>query len=425
MAKLTFTRVPERGDVILGELKTKKTVYLKADSFNSLSDIDQTKYEIRDVVFKRDGNIVKGVATTNASKTWCERYAFKLTGYTLDGADRTGVLSIRTVDAWGTAKDFTVSYNASTIEDLVSQLNAYFSANTQYTPDGGSAMDNPFKTQDWVAEIVDGYINIHFSYTDYRQASNTAKSGFAFTANTLPEIAALANMLRKNGATGGEGAISSMTKALQYFRPDNSSTTYNPSTDVTSVKRSYPICLPGYLGTSTYQSDHCAALRAIYGDGETGWLKFMESCRPVYPTDWGNMGMSPDVAARNTRIMADKRYTSQVKTNEPMCKAAYYADGLTFQTLPAHSHRLPTTQEIAELLDGVQYNVVNNRNADVLNKTLYKLGGAAISCGSYFWSAFRFSTYLAWCAYGYFGFFLNNGMCGSGVSAPVSLYYLA
>ena len=421
MAKLIFTRVPERGDVILGELKTKKIVYLKADSFNSLSDIDQTKYEILDVVFKRDGNVVKGVATVNASKTWCERYAFKLTGYTLDGTDRTGVLSIRTADAWGTAKDFTVSYNASTIESLVSQLNDYFSANTQYTPDGGSAMDNPFKTQDWVAEVVDDYVNLHFSFIDYRQASNTAKTGFAFTANLLPEIPALANMLRNNGATGGEGAISSMTKALAYFRSDLNSSTYNPTSTVTSVKRGYPICLPGYLGTSQYSGgDKCALLRSVYGEGEAGWLKFMESCLPVYPTDWGNMGMSADLAAQYTRVMADKRYTSQVKTNEPMCKAAYYADGLTFQTLPAHSHRLPSTQEMDELLDGVQYNVVNNRNADVLNKTLYKLGGSAISCGSVFWCAFRAYTNNAWNANGNNGFFNNNNMYNSNVSAPVS-----
>ena len=93
------------------------------------------------------------------------------------------------------------------------------------------------------------------------------------------------------GGTGGEGAISSWPIALAYFRADNSSTTYNPSSDVTDIKRGYPICLPGYLGTSTYQSDHCAALRAVYGEGEAGWLKFMESCLPVVPSDFGNMGM--------------------------------------------------------------------------------------------------------------------------------------
>ena len=146
---------------------------------------------------------------------------------------------------------------------------------------------------------------------------------------------------------------------------------------------------------------------------------------PVYPTDWGNMGWGADEAARFTRIMAEKRYNSQLKTNEPMCKAAYYVDGITRQSLPAHSYRLPSTQEISELLDGVQYSVVNNRNTDVLNKVLNKLGGSSVSCSSHFWSAFRCSADSAWYAYGFSGYFSGNLMFNSCVSAPVSLYSLA
>lgn len=416
MAILRFTSLPERGDVALGELKTKKVLFLKEDSFNGIADIDLTKYEVLGVVFKRDGNEVKFVYTENALKTWCERYAFKLTGYTLDGTERTGVLTVRTANDWATGVDYTITYQATTMTELVTQLNSYFSANT------------PFTTQDWVAEVVDDtYVNLHFALTDYRQASNTAKSGFALTANCLPEIPSLANMLRKSGTVGGAGAISSMTKALVYFRNDINSASYNPTSNVTSVKTIYPICLPGYLGTSQYSggADRCALLREVYGEGEKGWLKFMESCLPVYPTDWGNMGWGADEAARLTRIMAEKRYTSQLKTNEPMCKAAYYADGITRQSLPAHSYRLPSTQEISELLDGVQYNVVNNRNADVLNKVLNKLGGSFVSCSSYFWSAFRYGANFAWYAYGSYGYFYYSGMYGSCVSAPVSLYSLA
>jgi hypothetical protein len=138
------------------------------------------------------------------------------------------------------------------------------------------------------------------------------------------------------------------------------------------------------------------------------------------------MGLSEDKAAEWTRIMADTRYTSQKKTDEPMCKAANYCDGITSQTLPAHSYRLPTTREIAEMLDGVQYNVVNNRNADVLNRALNKLGGSSISCGSHFWSAFRYNVNNAWNANGNNGVFNSYGfMYYSYVSVPVSLYRLA
>ena len=372
MSNLRFTLLPKRGDAVLGDLQTKQLVFLKEDSFSALSDIDQSKYEIIGVVYKRVGNKVKYLNIANASKKWAERWPLKLT---VAANATSGVLSIReSSDSWAANHDYTITWTNAFVDvetsgaEVVAALNAYFAANS------------PFKgtEQDWYAVIEDGNIIVHCAFTDYRQSYNTGKSGFTAAANLVPEIPALANMLRRNGATGGEGAISNWYRALAYFRADNSSTTYNPNTDVTSVKRGYPICLPGYLGTSQYQSDHCAALRAIYGEGEAGWLKFMESCLPVEDTDWGNMGM--DIGKEYTKIMVSKTYVSQAHAEPtPVCPAADYCYNIEHQTTSKGTFYLPSPKELYEVLDGIQYGTNGSRNADVVNKTLNKLNGSAIS----------------------------------------------
>jgi hypothetical protein len=429
MAKLRFTRVPERGDICLGNLTTKQVLFAKADSVEALADIDQSKYEINGVVAARDGNDVLIVFKENASKTWAERYQFSLS---VTEGTTAGKLAVNDASNWAAYTVYTIPITEfeNTAEGkatLVSELNAFF-----------QDTDNPvFQTQDWVAELAeDGTVNINFAYTDYRQASVTYKpsdtavnrgsDGFTIAANAMPDIPFLANVLRKNGYAGADGAISSMTKALAYFRSDLNNATYNPTSNVASIKRNYPICLPGYLGTSQYSGgDRCALLRSVYGDGEQGWLKFMKSCLPVYPTEWGLMGWGDDIASELTKALAAKRYSSQKKTNEPMCKAACYCDDKATLSLPKGKWHLPSLEQIAQILDGVQYNVVNNRNADVLNKSLNKINGSAVSCSSLLWSAFRVSANLAWFANGNVGFFNGGNFYVSYVAVPVSLFKLA
>lgn len=410
---MIFTNIPRRGDICLGRLSDNKVLFARLDSIAALSDIPASTYEINGVVADvRDGEALV-VYKQNTSKKWAERYYFKLTGYTLDGAEHSGVISVRQAsDSWAANHDYTFTYTASTLADFVSQLNTWF------------ASTEPFTTQDWYAEEGDGFVNMNFQYTDYRQADyNKGKDGFTMAANLLPECAALADIRRKNGFAGGERVISSMYRALAFFRNDNSNTSYNPNVDVTNVKLRNPICLPAYLGTSQYQSDHCAFLRSVYGTGEDGWKKFMESCLPVVPTDWGNMGMRDGLA--KTSYLAAQTYNSRTVTNGVLCPAAKYCYDTATTTLPQGSWYLPTTDEVYRILDGVKYNSEgNDRNLDILNKALNLIGGTAISNGSPFWSCLRYSAGFAWIANGTGGFFAGNLIYSTYLSVPVSLYKL-
>ena len=424
MNDIIITQKPMRGDAVLGNLSTKKIVFATHESMMKTT-LDTQKYEYIGYVVHCKGRKVMyafGNIASYPSKKWSERYSFKLTGYTLDGTERTGVLSIREAsNSWASNVNYTVTYQAETVAELVTQLNAFFLDTT-----------NPvFQTQDWYAEADgDGNITLHFAYTDYRQAVyNAGSDGFALTANFLPGAAALASIRRKHGGASGEGVISSWWRAIAYFRQDLSSSTYNPASNVTSIKTGYPVCLPGYLGKSTYrkdgetQLDYCALLRQTYGEGEAGWLKYMESMMPVCPTDYGNMGQRD--GHERTQYLAAQRYVSHKKTTPTvLCPAAYYCAEIETAILPKGTFHLPTVEELHYLLEDVRYSAAGGKDSDPINELQQHLNKSAVSNGSSFWSCLRNYTYSAWYANGNNGYYSSNSFYSSFVSVPFSLYEL-
>ena len=362
------------------------------------------------------------VHKTNTSKAWSAIYSFRLTGYTLDGTDRTGVLSIREAsNSWASNVDYEVAYNADNLDDFIDQLNEFFQDNT-----------NPaFQAQNWRAVKNGEAVDLVFIFSDYRQASDSGKTGFSLSANLLPDIIATSAMLRKNGQRSGDGTISNWDRALAYFRADNSSTTYNPNTQVTSPKMSYPICLPGYLGTSSYrkdgdtQLDYCSALRAIYGEGEEGWLKFMATFMPLIPTQYGIMGDKKTYgdSKTNTYKMAGKTFEKQDGTTVPSFPAADYCAAVTYnhELLSRGNWMLPDAELVSSILKTIKYGTSASRTADPVNRALLAIGGSAISNGSNVWSSSRYNAASAWFAVGSVGCFSVSSMYSACLALPVVL----
>lgn len=355
---------------------------------------------------------------TGATKKWSEIYSFKLTGYTLDGTDRTGTLKV--YSAASTFDNYVVSYNADTVEDFVDQLNAFFQDTT----------NTVFQTQHWRADADgDGNVTLSFLFTFGDQRSCAGSAGFTLTANLLPEIVASSAMLRYNGQRSGEGTVLNMPRALAYFRADLNNATYNPTTTQTAAnaKRSYPICLPGYLGTSQYSggADRCAAIREIYGQGEAGWLKFMESFYPVKPTAYGPMGDKKTYGdgMKNTYIMAGRKFTKQDGSEIIAYPAADFCANISYNhdALRKGNWHLADIDELASYLSTIKYNAVNDRKADVINEALLAIGGEAISNGAYAWSSSRSYAGFAWCFLGYYGCASINSLCYAYRALPVLL----
>jgi hypothetical protein len=354
------------------------------------------------------------MSKTLTTSPMLERLFIRLSGYTLDGTDRTGTLSVwEASDNWAAAHDYAVGYNADSAEALASQLNAYFKAN------------EPFAAQDWVAEADGGgNVTLHYAYTHYRQASNAAKDGFAVAEAAAPGWAYTTRMLRRNGKRIGEGTITNWPRALAYFRGDNSSTTYNPASDVTTIKISCPICLPGYLGTSKYQSDHCSYLRGVYGEGEEGWLKFMESFMPVRPSEYGIFDASRYGAAkRNTYYLAGIKYAGQDGVEKYASPAARLAANLGYdhELLKQGEWALPDIDLLFGLVGQLKYPTTNDRGADPVNAALEAIGVPALGNSSSVWSCFRFDPGIGWIAGGGSGYAGGNYLYGRSMAAPLVL----
>lgn len=359
------------------------------------------------------------VHKTNASRKWSEIYSFKLTGYTLDGTDRTGTLTVRSASDWSTGVDYTITYNADNVADFLTTLNAYFKSTA------------PFTTQQWRADSdAQGNITLSFLFTDYRQASNSGKSGFALTANLLPGIPAGSAMLRYNGQRSGEGSIGSWYRALAYYRNDNGSSAYQggrTSNQGSNVKQQYPINLPTWLGTSTQNpGDFCAGLRAIYGEGEAGWLKFMETCLPLKPTNYGPMGDKATYGdgKRNTYLMAGVKFTKQDDSEIVAFPAADYCASVVYnhKLLRKGEWQLPDVDTLSSIVEGLMYGTSSSRNADLVNEGLAAIGGSALSNGSSFWSASRYGASGAWGSGGSSGCLSAYGMYFSYLAVPVVLF---
>ena len=170
-----FVKFPKKGDVVVGELATGEVKFVKLDTFNN-STLITSAYERIGVVGRRTGNEVLIIYKENAEQKYCNRAWWYLSGYTLDGTDRTGTLSLYFAsNNWASSIDKVISYNATTMQGLVDALNAFFLADTDCV------------AQDWYADIVGDNVRIHCNNIDYRQcASNSAKSGFTLTFS-LPE----------------------------------------------------------------------------------------------------------------------------------------------------------------------------------------------------------------------------------------------
>lgn len=332
-----------------------------------------------------------------------EIWQWKLTGYTLDGTDRTGTLSIlEASDNWAANHDYVISYNATDESMLVNQLNTYFKNN------------EPFKTQGWVAALnKDNTINLVHNWNAYNQpVSNKGKDGFTLTDDLLLGWIFTSNVLKMNGQRLDGGVICNSTKALAYFRNDNSNAQYNPSTDVTSIKRSNPICLPAYLGTSKYQSDHCAYLRSVYGEGEDGWLKFMESFLPMRPTEYGIIGDKAKYgdARRNTYYLASQKYVDVDGNTQPTSSAANYAANIGFdhELLKKGQWVMPDADLLFDVIGGIKYPTINDRNADVISRALLAIGAPALRNDTYYPSCSRHSKVTDWYYSGISGIVAGN-----------------
>lgn len=343
-----------------------------------------------------------------------KRAYISLTGFTLDGAEHTGTISIREAsDSWAANHDYVITYKADNAASFVAQLNEEFRTK------------DAFKTQDWVAMAdTDGNVTLNYeNYTWQQFTYNTAKEGFSGRDVTAQDWIQDSGILRANGKRGDEGAIMNMDRAIAFFRKDTSVIKYNPSTDVKSTKINYPICLPGYLGTSKYQSDHCAYLRSVYGEGEEGWLKFMKSFLPVIPYEYGSLNRNKYSDIRVTYYLASLKYTGQDGVEKCASPAADYVANIAYdhELLAKGKWFIGGIQRIFSLIAPLKYPTTDDKNADKTNAALYAIGASPLGNNMYVTSCSRYSTGGRYIADGNYGYAASQGLNNSCMCVPLVL----
>lgn len=397
-----FVKFPKRGDIWLREIVTKRDLFIKLETLD-FPAISTDKYEVLGVVYHSDKNGIDVLYKKNTAKTFFNRCWWYLDGYTLDGTDRSGVISARfSTDNWAANADKTITYNADTIEQLVEQLNNAFAADSDFTKD------------DWEASIIDGRIRITADASWQPFAYTTAKNGFSFSGSA-PELKASSQMLRKNGHYSGDWTISNMDKTIQYLRADNVG--WKPTSPVKTFKSQQPLCLPVYLGTSTaVAGDMCAYVRSIFGEGEEGWLNYLHCCEPVWNTQTGIFQVED--GKETTDLIGCMSYTSRTKSGT-FSPAMSYALGISTRTVNAGELYMPSTKQIGRIMYGIKYGTSAARSADVLNDALNRINGVGVKNNAHWWSCFRYNSSYAWLSYGFYGIFHNYNFSNSCGVVPV------
>ena len=400
MAK--FVRIPKRGDIAANELKADelgnhKTVYIPREQYNA-ADIAGTHEVLGSVagIIGNEALIVHPNCGTTAK--WTNRLWWYCTGYTLDGKSHTIIFKLRFAsNSYASDITKTVTYSATTMSALISALNTAFSA------------DSDFTAQEWYADEYNGKLRLMCANLSWHQSAYNSASGGLTMGYCMPEITAHADMRRRHGGNGGEGAISSMARALIYYENSTGSAEYegNRTSIQNSVKQTYPINLTTWLGSN------CAPLRAKYGEGRDGWLRFMKSCLPVTPTDYGDMGVHDGKSICKPLAQITGRMMSSATVTQLMSAFAkpYNLMGSTFSK---GDFWLPTTEEISVILSG------SNDSADPLNLGLTAIGGSTVSNSAHLWSCLRYRSDGAWHADGNGGFFDGYRFGRSFTVVPVS-----
>lgn len=364
MANNVFVKIPERGDACVGRLSDKKLFYIKGDTL-VLSELDKNVWEVQGVVYHRDGKKVGIVGLYNSEGLpFCDRLWYYLSDYTLDGAEHTIVLTIPTKANWNKSVEKTITYTASTVEEFISALNAAFEADADFTD------------QDWYADLTaDGRVRVHYIFVTWQQYDFMAKSGITKT-KCLPEVKLCTRLRRKSGQTTQIGGICSWHRSLVYYRNDNGTSAEQGgrTAEQTDIKQDWPINLPTWNGTSTKNpGDFCKALRAVYGEGEEGWLRFMRSGISITDTDCGIMAYD---GREMGKLLSSFTYTSR-KVVEPkyMCPASGWCADFATDCLPAGSWHMPSPKELTALMRDI---TLGTGDRDVLNSTMKAAGGKDI-----------------------------------------------
>src|SRR5574344_501639 len=227
-------------------------------------------------------------------------------------------------------------------------------------------------------------------------------SGLSLTPYNGTEYDAGPSLIRNTMLEGSEGVIMNLDRAIASFTEDLAAGIYNPSSRVNG-DTTYPVCLPGYLGTSRNVSDKlaCAWLRNKYGEGYAGWIHCVKHSSARFGTEY--IGTSWLDGKKLTYAHVGKTYKNASGVDTLAYPAFEYCAAVGYDApgLKKGNWFLPSLYEMVPVWSQLKYGNGTNgsRSADPINAGLAAIGGSSISNGAGAWSSVRSDAYGAWVFY--------------------------
>ena len=367
LVKTTNTAYVDGTNVCISQPKVGDIRIQKEDSSISYISLDTFKsgafpsgWTTLGVVAARSGNkviVIPKIANNDERNLkWMDVYIYVVTGMVLDGASHTASINLQGSGA------LAFTYTASDTATFVAALKQF--------------IINAGKSSDFSAYLhTDGRVMLQWD--TYNAYPSTSATGLTLTPKAVLDYSTIyATPMRKCGTQGG--ALWNYDRAVQYFSSDNSNTLFNPSSDVTSIPY-YPICKPGYLGTSQYQSDHCAYLRNIYGEGESGWLAYMHAIEMQENSPFASGKEELRYGDKATETLGDVTYTASDGSTKYLYPAFHYC-----KSIGCHMTTMWEFERIAKSWK-LDY-------SDAVNRSYYAVCGQHLPPASNWWLCGRNSV---------------------------------
>lgn len=401
-----ITTNPQCGDIIFHDA-AKKVFFVKLDTYNASAA--PSGWVPMGVVAYREGDKAAIVSPSSSqSYRFLNVLRMDVTGMKLDGVEHTSSVVLD-----GVASGSFV-YIATTKAEFAQQLNTWLST---HSPSG-----YPYSCY----LDLDDSDRVILQYDNYsKHPSTTTMSGMSLAYTMDVEGAGYRHIVRSGDITRG---IFNLDRAVQYFRQDLSSDSFNPLSTI-PTNPWYIVCLPAYLGTSQYRdADYGATIRAKYGEGEEGWLNYMRWT--VIDETALRAGTAPHLrnTKKMTEVLGSKLYLKPDGTTAIFSPYVNYIHTFGYEGVQGcdiGDWQGVSVYDNVKIMKVIKYGLTGvARTADPINRSLQLIGKRAYSCSANYWL-------LPPCSGSSGLYSQGNGYCGetgarSGLGAvPLLLYDLS
>ena len=351
--------VPEVGDILFLDANNNRH-FLKHDTYVAASFPSGCTFV--GVVFDVQGNNIKIINKTSSTQKWADVFQWKVTGWLLDSADHVCAVTLYKNTAVGT-----FTYNAATLSDCATQLNAWLATNAaNYT----CYMQGTDVILQWNA------------YADYPSTHTIA--GLTLTPTMGDEVSSTSSectlTTKRRKSWGGVN----LSRFVEYFSASGTVPTSNiPITSDTTVNK-----------VSFEKSDYCVDLRAK-------WSTYEDYCKDrmaIFPYPRGVMSFPSGLS--DTLALANVTYTAADGSTKYKYPAAHYCNQIAYNhpDMVQGKWYLGSILECALLVSRLTYGLsgVTIAKADVINRSLNTIGGTLQGVSSNRWSVVRYSAFYSW-----------------------------